>query len=157
MRKRIVTPPAPETPSAVPGWLDLEALSEVEVTSEDERYPVESALVPAHGAGWRAAAPGRQVIRLLFDQPQSLRRIWLSFTETESERTQEYLLRWSPDGGKSFRDIVRQQWTFSPGGSTSETEKHEVELSGVTVLELAIVPDIRGGEAVASLAQLRLA
>ena len=32
-----------------------------------------------------------------------------------------------------------------------------MELSGVTALELAIVPDQRGGDARASLAQLRLA
>jgi hypothetical protein len=72
-------------------------------------------------------------------------------------RTQEYVLRWSADGGRSFREIVRQQWNFSPQGTTSETEDHHIELPVVTVLELSIIPDISGGNAVASLAQLRLA
>ena len=73
------------------------------------------------------------------------------------ERTQEYALRWSSDGGQSFREIVRQQWNFSPQGSTSESEDHRVELSDVTILELIIIPDTSGKIALASLAQLRLA
>ena len=71
-----------------------------------------------------------------------------------------YLLRWSADGGQSFREIVRQQWNFSPQASTSETEEHQVELAGVKVLELIITPDIGNdgnNDAVASLAQLRVA
>jgi hypothetical protein len=70
---------------------------------------------------------------------------------------QEYVLRWSPDGGKTFRDIVRQQWNFSPQGATSQTEDHHVELPAVTVLELNIIPETSGENALASLAQLRLA
>jgi hypothetical protein len=66
-------------------------------------------------------------------------------------------LRWSADGGQSFRDIVRQSWNFSPHGATGETEDHHVELPAVTVLELSIIPDISGGPAVASLEQWRLA
>jgi hypothetical protein len=77
--------------------------------------------------------------------------------ELGTARTQEYVLRWSADGGRSFREIVRQQWNFSPQGTTRETEDHHIELPAVTVLELSIIPDISGGNAVASLAQLRLA
>ena len=67
------------------------------------------------------------------------------------------MLRWSPDGGQTLHEIVRQQWNFSPHGATRQTEDHRVDLTGVTVLELSIVPDISGGTAHASLAQLRLA
>ena len=80
----------------------------------------------------------------------------MDFLETDVERTQEYVLRWSPDGGQSFRDIVRQQWNFGPD-ATSETEDHRVDLTGVTVLELVITPEIGGRPAVASLVQLRIA
>jgi hypothetical protein len=93
----------------------------------------------------------------VFAHPQRLQRIWLNFVEPRTERTQEYVLRWSPDSGQSFREIVRQQWNFSPQGATSETEDHHVELPAVTVLELSILPDTSGGNAFASLAQLRLA
>jgi hypothetical protein len=157
MRKRIITPVQQETASPDLEWLNMERLAEVEITSEDAAHPIESALLPVRASGWRAAGPGEQTIRLLFDYPQRLQRIWLNFVETRTERTQEYVLRWSPDGGQSFREIVRQQWNFSPQGATSETEDLHVELPAVTVLELSIIPDVSGGNAFASLAQLRLA
>jgi hypothetical protein len=157
MRKRIITSVQQESTSPDQDWLDVERLAEVEITSEDAAHPIESALLPGRAPGWRAAGPGKQTIRLLFDNPQRLRQIRLNFVETHTERTQEYVLRWSPDGGQSFREIVRQQWNFSPQGTTSETEDLHVELSAVTVLELSIIPDINGGNAFASLAQLRLA
>lgn len=156
MRKRII-PPGQADPRPPDGdWLNPERLAEVELTSEEAAHPIESALLPSRGSDWRAAGPGEQTIRLLFTQPQRLRRIWLQFVEAVTERTQEYVLRWSPDGGRSYREIVRQQWNFSPQGATCETEDHRVDLSGVTALELHIVPDISGGPARASLAQLRL-
>ena len=157
MRKRIITPVQQDTASLDQDWLNMEGLAEVEITSEDVAHPIESALLPGRASGWRAAGPGKQTIRLLFANPQRLRRIRLNFVEPRTERTQEYILRWSPDGGQSYREIVRQQWNFSPQGATSETEDLHVELSAVTVLELSIIPDISGGNAVASLAQLRLA
>ncbi len=157
MRKRIIAPVQQETASPYQDWLNVEALAEVEITSEDPAHPIESALLPGGASGWRAAGPGTQTIRLLFTYPQRLRRIWLSFVEARTERTQEYVVRWSADGGQSFREIVRQSWNFSPQGATCETEDHHVELPAVTVLELSIIPDISGGTAFASLAQLRLA
>jgi F5/8 type C domain len=157
MRKRIVAPVQQGAPPSDEDWLKLEDLAEVEITSEDAAHPIESALLSDRGSGWHAAEPGRQTIRLVFAHPQRLRRIRLSFVETATERTQEYSLRWSADGGRSFREIVRQQWNFSPQGATGETEDHRVDLSGVTVLELSIVPNLSGGNARASLARLRLA
>lgn len=157
MRKRIITSVQQESASPDQDWLNLEELAEVEITSEDEAHPIESALLPGRTSGWRATGPGKQTIRLLFAHPQRLRRIWLSFVETSAERTQEYVLRWSPDGGQSFQEIVRQQWNFSFQGATSETEDYHVDLPAVTMLELIIIPDISGGNAFASLEQLRLA
>jgi hypothetical protein len=71
-------------------------------------------------------------------------------------RTQEFVLRWSPDGGRSFREIVRQQWNFSQPDAVREIEDYAVELSGVSI-ELMILPDKSGGKARASLANLRIA
>src|SRR5579871_1986229 len=142
MRKRLITP-IPETALASnEGWLDLDRAAVVEVTSEEKEHPVEFALVAEEMRGWRAADSGPQTIRLIFDQPQKLRRISLVFEENETERTQEFLLRWSPDSGCSFREIVRQQWNFSPPNTIREAEEYPVELSAVTVLELVIVPNI---------------
>lgn len=156
MRKYIIGHGPRDLSAIEPGWLDLERLAQVEITSEDVDFPIESALVPGTGAGWQAGQPGEQTLRLLFDEPCRLRRIHLMFHEGERERTQEFVLRWSPDGGQSYREIVRQQFNFSPPGAAREVEDYDVELAGVTILELKIVPDISGGNAKASLAQLRL-
>jgi hypothetical protein len=157
MRKRIINHGPPDISATEPGWIDIERLAQVEITSEDVDYSIESALIPATGSGWRTAQPGEQTIRLLFDEPLKLRRIHLVFSESEVERTQEFVLRWSPDGGKSYREIVRQQYNFSPPGAAREVEDYDIDLDGVTALELRIVPDISAGSARASLAQLRVA
>src|SRR5229473_8620380 len=156
MRKRLITPSPQDAPPLDEVWLDLDDAAVVEVTSEEKEYPVESALIAGETRGWRAAESGTQTIRLAFDQPQSLRRIALVFEENETERTQEFVMGWSADGGRSFREIVRQQWNFSPPNSIREVEEYRVDLSDVTVLELVIVPDISRGPAIASLKSLRV-
>jgi len=156
MRKRLITPSPQDAAAHHEGWLDLNRAAVVEVTSEEKDYPVESALVAGEMRGWRAADSGTQTIRLIFDEAQRLTRISLVFEESKTERTQEFVLRWSADEGLSFREIVRQQWNFSPPNTIREVEEYPVELSGVTVLELIIVPDISRGGARASLTSLRL-
>ena len=156
MRKRIIVPIPQEAEMPDQDWLNPEDIAELEISSEDPDYPIEFALLADQLAGWRAAGPGSQIIRLIFKQPQALRRIFLKFVETQAERTQEYSLRWSADAGETFEEIVRQQWNFSPSGSTCEIEDHPVQLSAVTVLELCIIPDIGKDAEIASLEQLRL-
>jgi hypothetical protein len=153
MRKRLINLVSPVDER----WLDVQRLAQVELTSEDAAYPIEAALIPSAGSGWRAAQAGEQTIRLQFDEFQRVRRIQLVFQEDQQARTQEFVLRWSPDGGQSYREIVRQQYNFSPPGVTHEFEDYAVDLAGVAALELRIVPDISGAEARASLAQLRIA
>ncbi len=156
MRKRLITP-TPET-IRVHGecWLDVERAAVVEVTSEDQEFPVELAFASGDTRGWRAAAPGSQTIRLIFDQPQKLKCISLVFEENETGRTQEFVLRWSRNGDSLLQEIVRQQWNFSPPESIRELEEYRVDLSNVTVLELIVNPNIGGGVARASLKNLRL-
>ncbi len=157
MRKRIITHTTQSDMSPEEEWLDLENLAQVEFSSEDASHPIESALKPGAGAGWRALKPGRQIVRLLFDKPLRIRRIHLAFDEDERRRTQEFLLRWSSDSGGSYREIVRQQYNFSPPDNTREIEDYEVDLVGLTVLEISISPDISGEGARASIAELLLA
>jgi hypothetical protein len=156
MRKRIISTSL-NAATLDEDWLDVGRAASVEVTSEENGYPIESALLAEGTQGWRAADSGSQIIRLIFDEPQRLSRIWLVFEENHGERTQEFVLRWSPDAGRSFREIVRQQWNFSQPDAVREVERYAVELSEVTVLELIISPDNSGGKARASLAKLRLA
>ena len=156
MRKRIIKSDR-ESPAVDQTWLELESLAQVEVSSEEAQHPIEAALAPGASSGWRAAAPGQQTVRLLFDQPQNLRMIHLVFDEHERERLQEYTLRWSSGGGQPYREIVRQQYTFSPPTTTREVEDYQVNLDCCAELELSIVPDIGGSAAHASIAELRLA
>ena len=105
MRKRLIA----RTPATVQArdepWLDLEHAATVEVVSEDKDFPIESALSIEPRQGWRAAEPGVQTIRLVFDEPQELKRISLVFEEDEVTRTQEFVLRASsnPGGGRFER------------------------------------------------------
>lgn len=161
MRKRIVRPAEDET--VVSGqtdrpdsWLDLEVLAEVELTSEHPDFPIEAALLSEKPGGWRAAEPGEQTIRLRFHPPQRIQRIALEFSETERERRQEFVFRHCPAGSDLVREIVRQQWNFSPGGSMIQREDYRIELDNVAAIELTILPDIEGGDAIATLERLRL-
>jgi len=151
MRKRLIRSAAPEAGD----WLPVEDLAAIEITSEDPAAPIEAAL-RGKPPGWRAAEPGPQTIRLIFDRPQTLRRIRLVCLEPELVRTQEVVLRWSRDEARSSGEVVRQQWNFSPAGATCEVEDYRVELPEVKVLALEVVPSIGGGPARASLAELRL-
>ncbi len=116
MRKRIVGSSViqSETADLSDSWLDLEEIATIEVTSEDPHFPIEAVFEPASGVGWRASQDGEQQLRIIFDEPTTLHRMQLLFVEPEVERTQEFTIRWSSAQGGPPRDVVRQQWTFSP-------------------------------------------
>jgi hypothetical protein len=140
MRKRLITP-TPETIRARgEGWLDVKRTAVVEVTSEDKNFPVELAFTSGDARGWRAEAPGNQTIRLIFDQPQRLKCITLVFEENETGRTQEFVLRWSPNGESSLKEIVRQQWNFSLPESTREVEEYRVDPDGSIPASVTTAP-----------------
>lgn len=154
MRKTI-TPALLPAPNQTEEWLNFSQTAAVEVTSEDPNYPIEGAFECQSARGWRAAAAGDQQIRILFDAPTSVRRIQLRFIEPTVERTQEFTLRWY--GAEARPNVIaRQQWNFSPDGSTVEFEDYHVDLEGVSTLELDIRPGLNGG-AVASLDCWRVA
>jgi len=157
MRKRVLNRQQEEGVTDVPGWLPVQNLARVEVSSEDPAHPIEHALMPRHEHGWRAAEPGRQVIRLLFDSPQTIQRIYLHFVEEEVGRSQEFVLRGAERAEGRAQEIVRQQWNFSPGGSTHEIEDYRLTPRKLALLELEIDPARGGGDARASLHQFYLA
>ena len=117
-------------------WLNLEELVRAEVSSEAAGFPVENALVPPGARPWKAAGPGKASITLRFDAPQRITRVRLRFVDEEHERSQEWAL-FDDDG----RELLRQGWNFSPGGSTVQDETYKFNLSGVRALTLAIDPD----------------
>ena len=157
MRKELINLKTSGVVAPELNWLNLVTIARAELTSEDPLHPIESALNLTGGSGWRALEPGRQTIRLFFDEPLRIRHVQLEFREDAEPRTQEFALRWSPDEGRSYREIVRQQYNFNPPDIIREREDYTVGLVGVTALELIIIPEISGGDVRASLARLRLA
>jgi len=156
MRKQIITDhrvPPSQPPEG--SWLELDRIASVELTSEAEAHPIEAALTGT-GEGWRAGVPGTQILRLRFDAPQRIRRVWLEIEERGTTRTQEMLLAWAPADG-TLHELVRQRWNFSPDGSTCEKEDYRFDLENVMCLELTLQPDIERNQAVASLRRLRVA
>lgn len=160
MRKIMINQAAENHPSSESlSFLDLEPLAQVEFTSEHPEYPIQSALLLTDnlGVGWQAACPGEQTIRIVFDQSQTIEHIFLTFEDQLHSRTQEFVLFWLMEEEQAYREILRQQFNFSPPNTTREIEHYEVSLNQLKVLELRIIPDISNGEGYATLKQLRLA
>jgi hypothetical protein len=159
MRKSIVSPSTTTTTPISDLWRDLERIARVEISSEDENFPIEHALGKKETTGWRAAGTGPQLIRLHFDEPLAIKRLQLHFVEKAGERSQEFAVY--AGAGAELKEVVRQQWSFSPHGSTEELEDYPVNLSGITTLELRIDPDRshdpKASQHYASLQSLKLA
>lgn len=159
MRKSIVSPSAVAQTQIDEVWRNLERIARVEISSEDASFPIEQALGKKETAGWRAAETGPQLIRLHFDEPLNIKRLRLHFVDKTTERSQEFAV--FAGSGHELKEVVRQQWTFSPYGSTEEIEDFALNLSGITTLELKIDPDRshdpKMSQAYASLQSLKLA
>src|SRR5258705_11494715 len=104
MRKRIINQDSQNVSPVDQSWLDLQGLAQVELTSEDAAYPIEAALIPSAGSGWRAAQAGEQTVLLFFDKVQRVMGMQLLFHEDSHARTREVGLRWWPDGRQSDRE-----------------------------------------------------
>jgi hypothetical protein len=159
MRKSIVSPSVVTQTPISDLWRDLERITRVEISSEDAAFPIEQALGKKDTTGWRAATTGPQLIRMHFDEPLNIKRLRLHFVDKTAERSQEFAV--FAGAGSELKEIVRQQWSFSPQGSTEEIEEYTVNLSGITTLELRIDPDRshdpKQSQSYASLQSLKLA
>ena len=156
MRKQIIEGPAEAARPQVPG-LDIAALAVVQVTSEDPAHPIDLAFDGQCGPGatrWIAARPGDQQVIVVFDQPQAIARIDVEIEEPTVTRTQELELALSEDGGQTYRQIVRQEFNFSPPGTVFERETWTVTFPAVTHVRLSIKPDKGGKPTRASLSAL---
>jgi hypothetical protein len=159
MRKSIVSPSAVTATPISDLWRDLERIARVEISSEDEQFPIEHALGKKETTGWRAAGTGPQLIRLHFDEPLNIKRLRLHFVDKAAERSQEFAVY--AGSGTELKEVVRQQWSFSPNGSTEEIEDYTVNLSGITTIEVRIDPDRshdpKQSQSYASLQSLKIA
>ena len=131
-----------------PGEMDIAATATVQVTSEDPAHPIDHVFDHQRGSGgsrWVAEEPGEQALLLAFDTPQTMHQIIVEVEELEVSRTQDLQLSVSCDGGQSYRELRRQEYNFSPPGTTFEREDWAVLAEGVTHLQLWIKPD-KGGK-----------
>jgi hypothetical protein len=158
MRKHIIGS-APATPAVLAGELDVAALASVAVTSEMPDHPVENAFDNRGGPGgsrWTAATPGEQTLILAFDAPQTIHQVLLEVEENQDSRTQELHLAVSHDGGNTYRELLRQEFTFTPPGTTFEREAWTIAAAKVSHLRLCIKPDKGARPCRASLTTLSL-
>jgi len=159
MLRKEVLGTTPEAPIVTTGEIDIAAVATVLVTSEDPAHPVDRAFDGHRGPGgtrWIAGGPGAQTLILAFDAPQAFRRVALEVEEPEVARTQELQLAVSSDGGRTYRELIRQEYNFSPPGTTFEREDWAVNSDAVTHLRLVIRPDKGGKPCRATITSLAL-
>ena len=76
--------------------------------------------------------------------------------ELYASRTQVLTLSLSQDDGRTYREILRQEFNFSPPGTTFERERWSVVAARVTHLRVAILPDKGGALYRATLTSLEI-
>jgi hypothetical protein len=158
LRKQILTS-HPSTSARRPAEKDVAALATVLVTSEEAAHPIDNVFDDSRGRGgsrWIAAEPGEQTLILAFDTPQAIHQVRIEIEEPETSRTQELDLSVSSDGGQTFRELLRQEYNFSPPATTLEREEWTIRADGVSHLRLRIKPDKGGKPCRATLTTLAL-
>jgi hypothetical protein len=160
MRKHVGTSSteigAPAQPSRT---LPLAEIATAFVTSEAIGHPMEYIFDGQQGPGatrWVAGTPGEQTLLLAFDGPQPLHEIGIEIEERDIARTQELDVSVSSDGGETFKELVRQEYTFSPPGTSFEREAWTVDTEPVTHVRLRIKPHKGGGPAHATMTAFHL-
>jgi hypothetical protein len=139
--------------------VDITGCATIAYSSENAAHPVEHMLDGRSGPGarrWVSARPDTiEHIVVEFDQPQAISRLVYEVEEALLERTQEVRVEVSEDGGRTYRQILVQGYTFSPGGATYQHEEQRFNLRQVSQLRLTIVPN-KNGSGTATLTTLRL-
>jgi hypothetical protein len=160
LRKRIVKTPGVSAVRADEAVLDIPTIATVIVTSEDPAHPIDNVFTEHRDTGgvdyWMAADVGEQSIILNFDKPQTIRQIMIDIEEREVQRTQELTIAVSSNGGRTYQELIRQQYNFSPPGTVRERENWTVSAERVTHLCLQITPDKGGKQCRATLTTLVL-
>jgi hypothetical protein len=157
LRKQVLAHPA--TTEAHPDALPVADIATVLVTSETPDHPIDHVFDGRRGPGgtrWVAEKPGEQTVILAFDVPQRIRKVTMEIEEKAVSRTQEVALAVSNDGGQKYRELVRQEFNFSPPDTTFEREEWTIAADLVTHLRLWIKPDKGAKPCTATLTSLAL-
>src|ERR1700730_1233264 len=139
--------------------IDTAGCAAIAYSSENPAHPVEHLLDGRCGPGatrWISARPDTiEQIVVEFDRPQAISRLVYEVEEAVRERTQEVRVEISEDGGRKYRQILAQEYTFSPGGATYQREEQRLNLPQISHLRLTIVPN-KNGSGIATLTALQL-
>lgn len=141
------------------GAISIADTATVLVTSELPDHPIDHICDGQRGPGstrWVAEQSGDQTVVLAFDTAQNIDTVSLEIEETEISRTQELTLATSRDGGGTYREVLRQEFNFSPSGTTFEHEEWRLAAEGITNLRVWIRPDKGGKPCRASMTSLVL-
>jgi hypothetical protein len=139
--------------------ISIPDVATVFVTSEMPSHPVDYICDGQRGPGstrWIADEVGDQTVVLAFDTARKLKKVKLEVEEPDTSRTQELALAISGDGGQTYREVVRQEYNFSPPSTTFEREEWRVPSEGVTNVRLWIRPDKGGKPCRATITSLAL-
>jgi hypothetical protein len=158
IRKRLMNERSLTSPDGL-GEIDIAGHATLAYSSEDPDHPLEHLIDRRFGRGATRWASARQNstehIVLEFDHAQPISRLVYEVEECEQTRTQEIRVEVSTDHGRTYRQALVQEYTFSPEGATFQHEDLRLDLPEITHLSLTIVPN-KGGSGVASLTSLRL-
>jgi hypothetical protein len=158
LRKRPLQPGG-ATSVGIADEIDIAGRATLLYSSEQSAHPVEHLLDGRSGPGasrWISARPDMiEQIVVQFDQPRAISRLVYEVEEAERERTQEVRVEVSEDGGRTYRQILVQEYTFSPAGATYQREDQRFSLRQASHLRLTVVPN-KNGSGTATLTTLRL-
>jgi hypothetical protein len=161
LRKNILKQDKTETASAamMATRISVPDVAGVLVSSEEASHPIDHIFDDRNGPGgtrWIAGQVGEQTLILAFDQPQTLQKLNLEIEEPDMSRTQELSMAVSHDGGQTYREMLRQEYNFSPPHTTYERERWAFPAEAVTHLRLIIRPDKRNKPCQATITSLQL-
>lgn len=141
------------------GSIDIAACATILYSSEHPEHPIENLLDDHGGAGGTRWASARQnateQIVIAFDTPRSISRLVYEVEEAQFERTQEIRVELSRDAGRTYQQVLVQEYTFSPQGATLQREDLRLDAEAVSQLRLTIMPH-KSGNGIATLTSLRL-
>jgi hypothetical protein len=153
LRKRLMNEPNSTHPER-PGEIDIASHATLAYSSEDPDHPLEHLIDRRCGRGATRWASGRpnatERIVLEFDHAQRISRLICEVEECWQERRQEVRIEVSTDHGRAYRQVLAQEYTFSPQGATFQHDDLQLDLPAIAHLRLTIVPN-KGGSGVTSL------
>ena len=158
LRKRQFEP-AGATGGGAKGEIDIANRATIAYSSENPAHPVEHIIDGNWGSGatrWISAGSDvTEQIVVEFDEPQTISRLIYEVEETMRERTQEVRVEVSEDEGRTYRQVLVQEYTFSPAGATYQREEQWLNLCQISHLRFRIFPN-KSGSGTATLTALRL-